>query len=97
MGARLGMTVASVDELLSRLEPTTTAPTAGDLYTVAYRLVQRDEETSLDIWHRLLVVGQALPTMPLWLRGGLCLPVELNATYDRTCREQRIVAKESSS
>jgi hypothetical protein len=29
-------------------------------------------------------------TTPLWLRGGLCLPVELEATYERTCIEQRI-------
>ena len=35
-------------------------------------------------------VGHPLPTMPLWLRGGLCLPVDLEATYERTFREQRI-------
>ena len=35
-------------------------------------------------------VGGLLPTPPLWLRGGLCLPVELQATYDRTCVEQRV-------
>ena len=28
-----------------------------------------------------IAVGQPLPTLPLWLRGGLCLPVELEATY----------------
>ena len=41
----------------------------------------------------LLPVGrrhQPLPTLPLWLRGGLCLPVELEATYTRTCVEQRV-------
>jgi hypothetical protein len=26
-----------------------------------------------------------------WLRGHLCLPVDLEATYTRTCREQRIM------
>jgi hypothetical protein len=38
----------------------------------------------------LVEVGRPLPTMPLWLRGGLCLPVELEATYERTCTEPRL-------
>jgi len=33
---------------------------------------------------------QPLPVLPLWLRGGLSLRVDLEATYERTCREQRI-------
>ncbi len=37
-----------------------------------------------------LEVGKALPKMPLWLKGGLCWPVELDTTYERTCRELRI-------
>ncbi|GAA6622489.1 hypothetical protein NUACC26_083130 [Scytonema sp. NUACC26] len=61
------------------------------LYTVAYRVVERFEQSSLDIWHESFNIGDSLPTLPLWLRGGLCLPVDLNATYDRTCREQRII------
>jgi hypothetical protein len=28
--------------------------------------------------------------MPLWLRGDICLPLDLNASYEITCREQRI-------
>jgi hypothetical protein len=47
-------------------------------------------QPSLDIWQELLAVGNPLPTMPLWLRGGLCFPVDLEAAYERTCREQRI-------
>ncbi len=56
----------------------------------AFRLVERDEKRRLDVWHEPIAVGQRLPTLPLWLRGGLCLPVELEATYERTCIEQRI-------
>jgi Protein of unknown function (DUF4058) len=62
-----------------------------ELYTAAYRPVTHEEQTSLEIWLETLAVGKPLPTMPLWLRGGLCLPVDLEATYDRTCREQRII------
>jgi hypothetical protein len=28
--------------------------------------------------------------MPLWLPREICMPVDLPATYERTCREQRI-------
>ena len=37
-----------------------------------------------------LAVDDALPTMPLWLNSALCLPVDLDATYTRTCDEQRL-------
>lgn len=75
-------------ELLARLG--TTVPKAGRLFGAAYRPVERDKQTMLDVWHEPLAVGGDLPTLPLWLRGGLCIPVELQATYDRTCREQRV-------
>jgi len=64
----------------------------AELYATAYRPVVREGQTSLDIWQESLAVGDVLPPMPLWLRGDLCIPVELGATYERTCREQRIRA-----
>jgi hypothetical protein len=66
-------------------------PGAGPaLYGSAYRAADRDAVTVLDVWLESLAVGQPLPTLPLWLRGDICLPVELEATYMRTCVEQRI-------
>jgi uncharacterized protein DUF4058 len=79
------------EELLMRLRVEKVESRETELYAAAYRPVKHDEQTSLDIWLEPLAVGEALPTIPLWLRGGLSLPVELEATYDRTCREQRIV------
>ena len=76
-------------ELLERVGiPGTKSPTP--LYASAYRTIERDEKSNLDIWYESLAIGQPLPTMPLWLRGGLCMPVELNETYERTCTEQRL-------
>lgn len=75
-------------ELLARLGATGTAP--GPLFASAYRPVERDGTTALDVWVEPVSLGQPLPTLPLWLRGGLCLPVELEATYERTCTEQRL-------
>lgn len=75
-------------ELLRRLgsevEP------GSPLFGAAYRPVERDGSRALDIWREPVMVGYPLPTLPLWLRGGLCLPVELEATYMRTCIEQRV-------
>jgi hypothetical protein len=74
--------------LLARLG--TDVEPGSPLYAAAYRPVERAGATALDVWHAPLAVGQPLPTLPLWLRGGLCLPVELQATYDRTCVELRV-------
>lgn len=76
-------------ELLARLG-VTTADAGPPLFASAYRPVERDSTSQLDVWLEPVALGQPLPTMPLWLRGGLCLPVELEATYERTCTEQRV-------
>ena len=76
-------------DLLLRLGSGDAGPGAA-LSASAYRPVERDGGTALEVWRETLVVGGPLPTLPLWLRGGLCLPVELEATYERTCREQRV-------
>jgi hypothetical protein len=80
-------------DLLKRLSSPIATPFAGELYAAAYRPVIREEEPSLDIWHEVLAVGLSLPTMPLWLPGAICLPVDLDATYERACREQRIIVE----
>ena len=79
------------DELLVRLRTPGVVPWDTELYVVSYRPVHRAGQPSLDMWQVAVAVGRALPTMPLWLRGSLCLPVDLDATYHRTCREQRIM------
>jgi hypothetical protein len=80
------------DALLERLGAPESFYSNAELYAAAYRLVERDGQPSLDIWQEALALGRSLPTMPLWLSGNLCLPIELDAIYERTCREQRIPA-----
>ena len=80
------------DELLKRLGWTEELALDADLSSEAYRPVDRSGQTSLDVWQESLELGLVLPVMPLWLRGNLCLPVDLEVTYDRTCREHRITA-----
>jgi hypothetical protein len=76
-------------ELLARVGAGDPGP-GPSLSGSAYRPVDRDGAPALDVWREPLALGQPLPTLPLWLRGGLCLPVELEATYQRTCVEQRV-------
>lgn len=77
-------------ELLARLTEGKASSVKLNLYAVAYRAIKRNGQPSLDIWQEELAIGSILPTLPLWLRGEICLPVDLAATYERTCREQRI-------
>jgi hypothetical protein len=76
--------------LLARLSPESRSVLTSDLYAGAYRPVERGGEPRLDVWEEALQLGRPLPAMPLWLRGDLCMRVDLNASYERTCREQRI-------
>ncbi|HYH65497.1 MAG TPA: DUF4058 domain-containing protein [Urbifossiella sp.] len=74
--------------LLNRLG--TSVPAEPGLLTAAYRPVGQDGGATLEVWREPVAVGRALPTLPLWLRDGLCLPVELEAAYTRTCVEQKV-------
>jgi hypothetical protein len=77
------------DQLLSRLG-TSESRVASPQYAVAYRPVKRDQETTLELWTHALALGASLPTLPLWLKGGLSVPVDLDATYGTTCELLRI-------
>jgi hypothetical protein len=41
-------------------------------------------------WHWPLVVGQPLPTLPLWLADDLAVSLDLEASYEETCQVLRI-------
>lgn len=78
------------DDFVARLGLSKTTKMNTDLYVVSYHPVEHNREKHLDIWQEEIKINKELPTMPLWLRNSLCLPLELEATYQRTCREQRI-------
>lgn len=80
------------DELLARLHAPDISLWEAVLYAVSYRPVNRSGQPSLDLWQTVMAVGHPLPTLPLCLRGNIGVPVDLDTTYQRTCREQRILA-----
>jgi hypothetical protein len=65
-------------------------PASPPLYAAAYRPVRRGEADLADSWLVPLAVGQSLPSMPLALMDGPCLPVDLDAAYAETCRKLRL-------
>ena len=54
------------------------------LYAASYRPTARDEHTVLDIWIEPLTIGGELPKMPLHLKDGPRLQVDLATTYEQT-------------
>jgi hypothetical protein len=77
-------------ELIARLPTSGVYDEHSPLFAAAYRPVAYDGQSGLDIWRELLELDRPLPTLPLWLRDGLCLPVDLEATYERTRDEYRL-------
>ena len=49
-----------------------------------FRPIELDGNECLDIWPEKLAVGATLPLIPLWLRGEICLAVELIDTPRQT-------------
>ncbi|MDY3563521.1 DUF4058 family protein [Gemmata sp. JC673] len=77
------------DGLLARVSPT--APVWGErLYATAYSPQGKNGAAKLTVWQEPLAIGAALPTMPLWLLHGPCVPVQLEATYEDTFRRLRL-------
>jgi hypothetical protein len=68
-------------------------PLASDqcsLYASTCRLVAKAGPQRLEAWHYPVVVGEALPTLPLWLSETICVPLDLEASYEEACRILRI-------
>jgi hypothetical protein len=66
-------------------------PTESLLYAVAYHPVRRDPGgDQIDIWPMPLTLGEPLPTLPLTLRGGPIVPIDLEITYTEARRISRL-------
>lgn len=65
-------------------------PQGVSLQAAAYHPAGGNGQATLQVWWSRLSVGGRLPTLPLWLRGGPCLPVDLEETYESSCRELRL-------
>ena len=100
---RQGVTVAIVDvvttrdfnlyaQLLEFLGQTdvSVGPARPPIYAVSCRWRPRGGKKLLETWYEPLAVGRPLPTLPLWLTETFAVPLELNESYEQTCRDLRI-------
>jgi hypothetical protein len=76
-------------DLLGQADPSL-APEPPVIYAAACRWAQEGDARHFRAWTHTLVVGQPLPLLPLWLAANLAVPLELEATYEETCRILRI-------
>ena len=77
-------------ELLTLIAPSLPDEEDAKLYCVAYRNRKNQGKWRLDYCPFSLSVGVRLPTVPLWLVGDLSVPLDLETTYEETCRVLRI-------
>jgi hypothetical protein len=74
-------------ELVGQVDP---ALAPEPVYAAACRWRRQGDTPRLEMWAHALVLGQPLPTLPLWLADDLAVPLELEASYEETCRILRI-------
>jgi Protein of unknown function (DUF4058) len=67
-------------------------PDEPRLYATAYRPVRREECEEIDAWAATFVVGDRLPSLPLYVAADLAVTVDFEATYQETCKRLRITA-----
>jgi hypothetical protein len=80
---------ADLIELFGHKDPSFSGG-APSLYAVACRWVSSGELWLLETWTHPLALGSPLPTLPLWLDDNLAVPLDLEASYEETCRVLRI-------
>jgi hypothetical protein len=71
-----------------------TDPDLGDrpppIYAVTLRMRRERDRRMMDNWYHPLAVGQALPTLPIWLKETWAISLNLESSYEETCRTLRI-------
>jgi hypothetical protein len=55
------------------------------IYATSCRGPTRGTRARLEAWSYALVVGQALPTLPLWLSDDQVMPLNLEQSYEQAC------------
>lgn len=61
-----------------------------NLYAASGRFRKTGEKWLLEGWPSPLTIGQPLPTLPLWLSEDFSVPLNLEESYEETCKILRI-------
>ena len=57
-----------------------------DIYAMTIRAIPKLHGHHVEVWEEPLALGKPLPTMPIWLSEKLPFPLELESSYEETCR-----------
>jgi hypothetical protein len=76
-------------KLIGERDPSLSDPPPAT-YTAACRWHPRGAGRWLEVWNHPLTIGSSLPCPPLWLSDDLAIPLDLEASYEKTCRDLRI-------
>ena len=76
-------------DLVGQTDPSF-ADDSSSLYAVACRCAENGDAWLLETWSHPLALGLPLPTLPLWLTDGLAAPLDLEQSYEETCRILRV-------
>jgi hypothetical protein len=77
--AQLMEFIGHPDRTMSNEEP--------PIYAASCRWVTKGTRARLEAWSHTLVVGQPLPTLPLWLRDDLPIALALEESYEQACSD----------
>jgi hypothetical protein len=77
--AQLMEFIGHPDRTMSNEEP--------PIYAASCRWVTKGTRARLEAWSHALVVGQPLPTLPLWLREDLVTALDLEHSYEQACTD----------
>jgi hypothetical protein len=56
------------------------------MYAATCRGRKVSGRSRFETWSFPLLVGQALPTLPIWLSDDLAVSLDLEASYEEACR-----------
>lgn len=69
-------------------------PSLGDepppMYAVTVRTRHEGRRCLMDNWYHPLAIAQPLPTLPIWLKETWAISLDLESSYEETCRTLRI-------
>ena len=60
------------------------------MYATTMRLREEGRRRMMDNWYHPLAIGQPLPTLPIWLKETKAISLDLESSYEETCRTLRI-------
>jgi hypothetical protein len=68
----------------------TLGPDPPAVYAASCRWLRKSDRAVLETWSHPLILGQPLPTLPLWLTDTRSMPLDLERSYEQECEDLSI-------